>query len=74
MTNTPSLTWRCAYHWLRVQAPGSLISWDDYKAFTGQDPKLSRSWITRVRMELEAHDGLTIDGQCQEGFRVSRSR
>lgn len=68
----PSFTWRCAYHWLRVQPPGSLISWDDYKAFTGQDPKLSRSWIHRIRLEMEANDGLTINGQSKEGFCVSK--
>ena len=64
------LNWRCAYHWLRVQPAGSLITWDEYRAFTGQDPKKTRAWITRVGQELREHDGLTIGGQTKEGFRV----
>ena len=68
--HSPGLGWRAAYHWLRVKPVGSLVLWEDYKAFTGQDPKKSRAWITRAAQEMRTQDGLTIGGQCKEGFYV----
>lgn len=62
--------WRPAYHWLRSQPAGARITWAEYKDFTGQDPKRTRAWLTRIGQELRDRDGLTIGGQSKEGFRV----
>lgn len=62
--------WRRVYASLRVLSPDTLVPWDDFEGMTNRSRMHSRSALSRARVELEANDGLTIGGQCAEGFYV----
>lgn len=62
--------WKRVYNSLRVLGADTFVPWDTYEGMTGNANAVTRSCLTRARVELEAVDGLTVGGQCADGFWV----
>lgn len=62
--------WKALYGFLVLQAPGSLISWEQAETVSGSPIRKSRGALTRAKQELELFDNRTIKNQCIEGFYV----
>lgn len=62
--------WQRVYHSLRVLGADAFVPWASFETMTGNTKEVTRSCLTRARVELETVDGLTIGGQSAEGFYV----
>lgn len=62
-------TWTLLYPALRGLGADTFVTWQEYEVMTGNRGRMTtRSSLCRAREELEAKDGLTLAGQCAEGF------
>ena len=64
--------WTTVYDQLLAAGANSFVPWGDLEKMTGRGKDHSRSALTRARQQLECMDGMTISGQCAEGFWVRR--
>lgn len=64
--------WKQLYHRLRVLGPDTFVEWGTYEGMTDRSRFASRAALVRARQELECQDGLTLTGQCAEGFWIKR--
>lgn len=70
-TDHPGI-WHAVYHQLRNAGADTFIKWENLEGMTGKVRDASRSSLVRARQELECMDGLTISGQCRDGFWIRK--
>jgi hypothetical protein len=69
MKHRPGITWVPVYEYLRIQPPGTAVSWHQLCQVAGHNIKAGRTALVRAKQELEK-DGLTIGGQSATGIEV----